>query len=236
MKTMKKALLFMLCAALVVSATVFGTLAYLTDTEAVTNTFTVGQIAISLDEADVNEAGQKLNAAGEVWEEGDEYAARVQANEYHLLPGCTYSKDPIVHVDPDSEDSYIFIKVDNNGIEAIEETAAGYTNVAAQIAANGWIWWKNEGNVHYFYQEYTKDQDKTDLAVFQQFKVGDFVTNEQLKAFYDAAAANNNQDKAVIVTAYAIQKTGFASPAEAWEAGNKPADQGGWLENQPQNP
>ena len=224
MKTMKKALLFMLCAALVVSATVFGTLAYLTDTEAVTNTFTVGQIAISLDEADVKPDGTP------------DTDSRVQANEYHLLPGCTYSKDPIVHVDPDSEDSYIFIKVDNNGIEAIEETAAGYTNVAAQIAANGWTWWKNEGNVHYFYQKYTKGQSDTDLEVFQQFKVGDLVTNEQLKAFYDAAAANNNQDKAVIVTAYAIQKTGFDSPEEAWEAGNKPADQGGWLENQPQNP
>lgn len=218
MKSKHKALLLALCAVLLVAASVFGTVAYLTDTEAVTNTFTVGQIAMTLDEAKVNEAGQKLNTEDTVWKEGDTLADRVAANKYHLLPGQTYSKDPIIHVRDDSENSYIFIKVDNNGIEAIEETAAGYTNVAAQISANGWIWWKNEGNVHYFYQEYTKGQADKELEVFQQFKVGDSVTNEQLKAFYDAAAANNNQDKAVIVTAYAVQKAGFDSFEAAWAA------------------
>lgn len=218
MKTKRKALLLTLCAVLLVAASVFGTIAYLTDTEAVTNTFTVGQISMSMDEAKVNVAGQKLNNEGDVWEDGDTLADRVAANEYHLLPGQTYSKDPTIHVDADSEDSYIIIKVDNNGIEAIEETAAGYTSVSAQILANGWTWWKNEGNVHYFYQEYTKGQNDKELEVFQQFKVGDSVTNEQMKAFYDGAAANNDQAKAVIVTAYAVQKAGFANYADAWNA------------------
>ena len=207
MKTKRKALLLTLCAVLLVAASVFGTIAYLTDTEAVKNTFTVGQISMSMDEAKVNTDGTVVTGAD-----------RVQANEYHLLPGQTYSKDPIIHVDANSEDAYIFIVVDNNGVEAIEETAAGYTNVAAQIANNGWTWWKNEGNVHYFYQEYTKGQNDKELEVFQQFKVDDSVTNEQLKKFYDDAAANNEAAKAVIVTAYAVQKAGFDSYEAAWNA------------------
>ena len=219
MKTKRKALLLALCAVLLVAASVFGTIAYLTDTEAVTNTFTVGQISMSMDEAKVNEAGQKLNTEDEVWETGDTYADRVTDNTYHLLPGMTYSKDPIIHVDANSENAYIFIKVDNNGIEAIEETAAGYTNVAAQILANRWTWWRNDGNVHYFYQEYTKGQDDNELEVFQQFKVGDSVTNEQLKDYYEKIAkTNNGQAKAVIVTAYAVQKAGFNTPEYACTA------------------
>lgn len=209
MKTKRKALLLTLCAVLLVAASVFGTLAYLTDTEAVTNTFTVGQISMSMDEAKVDTEGKVITGDG---------AARVTENTYHLLPGMTYAKDPIVHVDANSEDAYIFIKVDNNGIEAIEETAAGYTNVSAQILANNWTWWKNEGNVHYFYQEYTKGQTDKELEVFQQFKVGDSVTNQQLKAFYDAANANDDANKAVIVTAYAVQKAGFDNHADAWDA------------------
>jgi len=207
MKTKRKALLLTLCAVLLVAASVFGTIAYLTDEEAVKNTFTVGQISMSMDEAKVNPDGTVVTGAD-----------RVVANEYHLLPGQTYSKDPIIHVDANSEDAYVFIVVDNNGIEAIEETAAGYTNVATQIQANGWTWWKNDGNVHYFYQQYTKGQDDKELEVFQQFKVGDSVTNEQLKAFYDAAATNNDAAKAVIVTAYAVQKAGFDSYDAAWNA------------------
>ena len=207
MKSKRKALLMTLCAVLLVVASVFGTIAYLTDTEAVKNTFTVGQISMSMDEAKVNPDGTVVTGAD-----------RVQANEYHLLPGQTYSKDPVIHVDANSEDAYIFIVVDNNGVEAIEETAAGYTSVSAQILANGWTWWKNDGNVHYFYKEYTKGQNDKELEVFQQFKVGDSVTNEQLKAFYDDAAANNDVAKAVIVTAYAVQKAGFDSYEAAWDA------------------
>jgi len=216
MKTKRKALLLTLCAVMIAAVSVFGTIAYLTDTKAVTNTFTVGQISMSMDEAKVNAAGQILNDKDEVWKTGDTPAKRVQANTYHLLPGQTYSKDPIIHVDADSEDSYIFIIVDNNGIEAIEETAPEYTSVAAQISKNGWKWWKSDQNVHYFYQVYIKGQSEKDLKVFREFKVGDSVTNKQLKGFYDAARENNNTDKAVIVTAYAVQKTGFNSHEEAW--------------------
>ena len=100
MKTKSKALLLTLCAALLVAASVLGTMAYLTDTDTVTNTFTVGKVDIKLDEAKVNTDGTPI-----------EGAARVTGNEYHLLPGHTYTKDPTVTVLAGSESSYIKMTV-----------------------------------------------------------------------------------------------------------------------------
>ena len=87
MKTRSKALLLTLCAVLLVAASVLGTMAYLTSTDEVTNTFTVGQVKIKLDEAKANPDGSLVANAD-----------RVKANEYKLLPGHTYNKDPMVTV------------------------------------------------------------------------------------------------------------------------------------------
>ena len=53
MKTKSKALLLTLCAVLLVAASVLGTMAYLTSTAKVENTFTIGKVEITLDETDV---------------------------------------------------------------------------------------------------------------------------------------------------------------------------------------
>jgi len=58
MKTKSKALLLALCAVLLVAASVLGTMAYLTSRAEVTNTFTVGSVSITLDEAPVDENGE----------------------------------------------------------------------------------------------------------------------------------------------------------------------------------
>ena len=63
MKTKRKALLLTFCAVLLVVASVLGTIAYLTANDKVTNTFTVGQVAINLDEAKVTEDGKAVTPA-----------------------------------------------------------------------------------------------------------------------------------------------------------------------------
>lgn len=109
MKTRSKALLLTLCAVLLVTASVLGTLAFLTSTDEVKNTFTVGSVNITLDEAKVKTDGTPV-----------EGAARVKANEYHLLPGHTYTKDPTVTVKDGSESSYVRLKVTfNNAADMI---------------------------------------------------------------------------------------------------------------------
>lgn len=109
MKTKSKALLLTLCAVLLVAASVLGTMAYLTSTAKVENTFTIGKVEIKLDEAKVTADGMPV-----------EGAARVTENSYKLMPGTTYTKDPTVTVLKGSEDSYVRMKVTfNNATEII---------------------------------------------------------------------------------------------------------------------
>lgn len=86
---MKKALFIMLSAALIVCATVAGTLAWLTDTTApVVNTFTVGDINITLTES--------------------------ENLDLKMVPGQTITKDPKVTVKAGSEACWLFVKVDKS--------------------------------------------------------------------------------------------------------------------------
>lgn len=77
----KKILALCLCVALAATAIVGASLAYFTDTKTATNTFTMGDVKIKLDETNVNDP------------EGD----RVTSNEYNVYPGAVVTKDPIVH-------------------------------------------------------------------------------------------------------------------------------------------
>lgn len=142
MKTKWKVLLTTLCALLLIVGSAAGTLAYLTSQDAVTNTFTVGEVTLGsdlqkgLDEALVNEYGQPINNDKDKTPVELAKAPRVQENDYKLVPGRTYIKDPTVHVNPASEDCYVFVKVEN-GIAAYEAAAAtgenAYTPIADQI-------------------------------------------------------------------------------------------------------
>ena len=87
MKTKGKVLILVLCAMLLVVSTVFATVAFLTSTDSVQNTFTFGQVIITLDEAEVTTNGVVVQGAD-----------RRHTNDYHLIPGHFYVKDPIVHV------------------------------------------------------------------------------------------------------------------------------------------
>ena len=60
MKTKSNALLMTLCAVLLVAASVLGTMAYLTSTDEVENTFTVGNVKITLDESKVDQNGNAV--------------------------------------------------------------------------------------------------------------------------------------------------------------------------------
>ena len=205
MKTKSKALLTTLCAVLLVAASVLGTMAYLTDHQTVTNTFTVGKISITLDEAKVNLDGQPFAENNQVVDVTNAY--RQTTNDYKLMPGKTYTKDPTVHVQANSENAYIFVKVENG----IADYEAEGNKIAAQITANGWTALENNPGV--YYKEYTKNAARQDLVVFENFKIAD----EANKA---VGWSNINAEKTkVIVTAYAIQKDGFENkPAEAWTA------------------
>lgn len=101
----KKIMAMCLVVALAVVAIGGATLAYFTDTDAAKNTFTMGKVDIVLDEAPVDEDGKKTD--------GD----RVKDNDYtatNMVPGYEFDKDPTIHVQKGSEDSYIFLDVTIN--------------------------------------------------------------------------------------------------------------------------
>lgn len=196
MKTKSKALLLSLCAVLLVAASVLGTMAYLTSRDEVENTFTVGSVAITLDELDVDNS--------------TEGATRDQANAYHLLPGHVYTKDPTVHVAADSEDCWVFVKVEN-GIAAYEAAeSADYAPIAKQISNNGWT--ALDGVAGVYYKEYTKGQETKDLVVFENFKIADNAND------VDGWANINADTTKITVTGYAVQKDGFDTAIAAWNA------------------
>jgi hypothetical protein len=83
-----KVLVVTLCAVLLVVGSVAATLAYLTmKTAPVQNTFTAGDISITLEQTKV-------------------------LNTHKMMPGMEYDVDPVVTVEKDSESCWLFIKID----------------------------------------------------------------------------------------------------------------------------
>lgn len=152
MKSKKKVFLTVLCAAALVVASVLGTMAYLTSkTGPVTNTFTVGNVAITLNETDVTPMGVK------------DTDTKVTENSYKLIPGHTYIKDPTVHVTAGSEESWLFVKVVDE-IATIEDAKT----VATQMSEKGWTAVAGETGV-YAYNAKVNAGDN--ILVFDNFKI-----------------------------------------------------------------
>lgn len=196
MKKTKKVLVLSLCAVMLVTASVLGTMAYLTSTDEVVNTFTVGNVAITLDETDVDNSTPGDND-------------RDKANAYKLIPGHEYGKDPIVHVDTNSEDCVLFVKVANE-ITAIEDADK---SVASQMAENDWEV-VDANNGIYVYGSATAPtvvSGGSNAAVFETFTVAGTVDNTTLASY---------ENKTITVTAYAVQADGFSgkTASEIWAA------------------
>lgn len=202
-KRTKKALIALMCACLLVAGSVSATMAWLSSTtDTVTNTFTAGKVAITLDESDVNEYGVV---------DGTD---RVKTNaDYILIPGHEYIKDPIVHFADKSEASWLFVKVEiSNDIAAIEcsedgDSTGTYKPIAMQISNNGWS--ALPGETDAYYKEVLKNTtgSAADYPVF-----GTFVVDPDA----DAGKIDACNGDTIKVTAYAVQKDGVADAATAW--------------------
>ena len=85
----KKIIALIVCLTLIIGCAIGGTIAWLTDkTEAVTNTFTVGDVDITLAES--------------------------PNLDLKMVPGKTITKDPTVTVVKDSEACWLFVKVEKS--------------------------------------------------------------------------------------------------------------------------
>ena len=214
MKTKSKALLLTLCAVLLVTASVLGTMAFLTSNDEVVHTVTVGSVAIKLDEAKANTDGSLVGNAD-----------RVKANSYKLLPGHTYNKDPMVTVLEGSESSYIKMTVTFSKANELDNifasNGADLTSIFNGYDSANWIYKGNTKDVakdtrtYEFWYKETVDAPDSDVpldALFDSITVPGSITNEQLKSI---------EGMTITVNAYAIQADGFDNAEAAWAAFNE---------------
>ena len=206
---MKKTIAIVALVVLVAVASVLGTLAYLTSTDTVKNTFTVGKVNITLDEAEVDMNGVAVTPA-----------KRVKKNEYKLMPGHTYTKDPMVTVLAGSEPSYIKMTVTfskANELDAIfTPTGADLTSIFKGYDSANWIAKGNTKDAaantrtYEFWYKETVGAPTADVALdalFDSITIPGEITQAQLETI---------KDMTITVTAYAIQADGFANADAAW--------------------
>lgn len=200
-----KPLALLLALALVVGGVVGGTIAWLTaQTSTVTNTFTVGDVNITLKESPITVAQNGTVSYGN--------PAEGVNNAYPVIPGTTYKKDPVVSVVSSadgnvSEDCWLFVK-----FEESEKASTYLTYTSALTTDNGWT----QGNgtdipKTVWYREVKKtaaDADKT-----WHLLVGDTITinaESVTKATMAEATAQS-----LTYTAYAAQRANLTVEA-AW--------------------
>lgn len=208
----KKVLIMISCAVLLIVGTVFATMAFFTDEESVTNTFTVGKITIDLDEAKVDEYGTPIAGAD-----------RVKENDYKLIPGHEYTKDPTMTVKNGSEPSYLRMMV----------TLTGYSELVAAFGLNfdldsivdiheNWICVAETQNTEEdtvtFEYRYHRIADGLNGDVvleplFTTLTMPEDITAEDL--------ANIASSFDMIIVGHAMQADGIPTADAAWEAFDK---------------
>ena len=160
MKTKNKALLLTLCAMLLVAASIFGTVAYLTSkTENVVNTFTVGQVKITLDEAEVDADGKPVQGA-----------ARVQKNAYKLI-AKKYADNKVENIITGTDDSIWWVSQ-----PSFDEAANTVTYTFV---------YKNESHTDELGKRIWTKADGKDLVLFNKIVMPGEVTNEELAGVAD---------------------------------------------------
>ncbi|MBQ7499823.1 MAG: hypothetical protein IJT91_02910 [Clostridia bacterium] len=203
-KKLRNTLLIALALVAVCLTSVFGTLAYLKATQSVSNTFSVGDIAMKLDETDVDNGGRTETG-----------------NDYKLIPGTTYVKDPTVTITANSEACYVRVLVTVTNASAWEN-AFGITagnlalsDISSDINAN-WTFVAKTTN------------GTNDTATFEyryNAVVALSATDTVLPAVFETITVPGTADAAglaalanahIDVVANAMQSQGFADADAAW--------------------
>lgn len=210
MKNIKRTLITVLAMLLVCVLSVTATLAYITTkSDTVRNTFSVGNVAITLNEKDVdNDSNKDDNVTI-----GSE--TRDLANAYKLISGHTFEKDPTVFLTKGSEDAWIFVKIEV-GVNLAKVLVANDTSktndgsIEDQLVANGWT--KVADN---FYGRQSKTTASSTVDV--KHIVFSTITTKATATSDDLAACKGEE---IAVTAYAIQADGLNTTTAAWNALN----------------
>jgi len=235
-KTRKKALLIAVSVILVVAATTFATLAYLTSELTVTHTFTIGDVEVNL----TIDNQSKLMFNNTTVQDGE---AR------KLVPNYEYEVPVNVHIGDASEDAWVFAHVINpfEDVEAASGTqtlsGSSYKTIAEQMAANSWTPLTYNGavvdDVYYFNNTASAEGHVvtagSTLQLYSHFKLsqnakggtvaealadlnedaedGETVT---LSAAEQKLYLGEYKDKHIMVIVYVVQADGLEDADAAW--------------------
>ena len=220
----KKLIALVVCLTMLAIALIGGTMAYFTDDEEQTNTFTVGKVEISLDETQIDADG--VTAGNQ---------KTTESNAYKLIPGREYTKDPTITVEEGSEPAYIGAIVTIEGdVHSVLGEATGSDNLDIHKIVSGGLVVKDaemkqnwnglsmvfETNDCVIYQKAEKNSQKwtmyifvkeekdaeEEVVLFDTLKIDANWNNEQMAKF---------KNMKINVKAYAVQQYGFTSCFDA---------------------
>ena len=175
---MRKSLIGLIIAlALLLAVSVGVTVALLVaSSKPVVNTFTVGGVDITLTET---------------------------TTEYKMTPGVTVAKDPTVTVLGNSENCWLFVKVEKEN---------DFDTFCTYEIQDGWTALEGQAGVFYLMVEKSSANQSFPVLKNNSVLIKDTLTEEQLNGV--------TVNPTLTVTAYATQIEGLATPAVAWQALN----------------
>lgn len=205
-----KLVALVLVLALLIGGVVGGTIAWLvTNTDPVVNTFTVGNINITLTETDAKQGENKAT------------------KEFKMVPGTEIGKDPVVTVEGGSEACWLFVEVTESA------NLKDYIKYSVRTGDSEWTLVDESRNVYGRKVETSADNQAFYVLTGSKTNENGCVTvkSEVTKAMMEALNEENATKPSLTFTAYAIQSenltkngttTAVASAADAWEVYNNP--------------
>ena len=200
MSKLLKALVIVLCVVALVGGSVAGTLAFLSmKTAPVTNTFTSGNIDISLTQATFTTADQSMT----------------------MLPGKVYTANPVVTVYAGSESCWLFIKIEETIADTVNAATEGdggntafteptFRDYLDYTVNTGWTAvGESAPGVYYRQVELSNESQSFEIITGNKITAKTSCT----KAQYDRLGGKNLN---MSITAYAVQLFGFADVDDAW--------------------
>lgn len=199
-KFSKKIILTLMSVLLVFCSIIGGTVAWLiADTDPVVNTFTYGDININLDETDTEL-------------DGDD---NPNTNDYPMIPGNPITKDPKVTFKANSENAWLFVKLDESAnFDNFMEYTVILDDPATTDVVEGWTALEGEEGVYWMAVNKADKDAEYYVIKDNTVTVKGEVTKEMLNAL-DANGASNYPT--LTVTAYAVQRdSNITTAADAW--------------------
>ena len=219
MRLKKKTYILIICIVILLSFSVVGTVAWLTDSTESTSTFSVGMVDIDLNETDVDEDGN------------------TKGNTYKVVPGRKYVKNPTVTIAAGSEEAYVRMLLHIHNASAVRDVIVNsknemktFVDMLGGLEVDAWKMNKltqdiNKDIVTYEFHYKTtvsgRDENGNPLTkdvvlepLFAELRIPENLNSDELKKLEEGGFK-------IVVEAHAMQQYGFKNAAGAWAAFEK---------------